>query len=153
MKRWCVAVSNPNSEHQAFINLRADGHEPYLPLYWDGVARRPLFANYVLVAFSKRWRETFRVRGVRRLLLSSSGEPGKIEHAFVRWLRSLENSRGLIVLPRPDVGAKVEIKRGRYRGATGLYAGTSANARERVLLTMLGHGTEITVPFADMAVV
>jgi transcription antitermination factor NusG len=151
MKRWGVVVAVHNQEAVAASNLRANELQVYLPQFWNGSSRQSLFGCYLFVALSRRWREVFRTRGVRSMLMNAKGLPSRIDHTRIKEWRSFENQNGMIVLPRFEVGQEVEVTRGRWSGCVGVYEGMTKERREQVLLSLLGQDIRIDVNWSSLS--
>jgi len=150
---WVVATTHYKRETWAAENAVNQGFEIYLPkiLQRRRGKRRPsyliaipVFPGYLFVRWRHNWHTLLNTFGVSSVLLQGES-PHVIHDRVLRQLRSRENDKGFIDLPKPQPGVRVAIKRGAFRGQVGLYAGMQAADRKRVLLDILGRKTEVIV--------
>jgi transcription antitermination factor NusG len=147
---WGVLVTEPSRERYAGMNLRASGHQPYVPLYWNGHQRLALFPNYIFCLINDTWQSVSRVRGVKRWILGGS-KPQPLPVLVVPELQSWENKNGNIVLPPQfEPGQEVTITKGRFAGQVAIYDGMTPSHRERVLLSLLGQTVPAEVGWSEI---
>jgi transcription antitermination factor NusG len=143
MAYWAVARIRPRWAAFVVNRLQADGFALFAPETKTGL----LFPGYLFVQIVDFWQPVDRTLGVLGLI-KCGDIPSKCPDAEIAKLQSWVGADGLVRLPdRPPplrrkipIGAKVRIMPG---GFVGLYAGMSANARERVLIDLLGRQFEV----------
>ena len=154
MTDWSVAMTAPNSEATAQLNLEQQGYSCYLPRCMDfrnfrGRRRRTtvlLFSRYIFISITDRWKSIAGTRGISRLVMN--GEvPSLVQRGFVEGLRSREVDGLIQLAPRAirSPGEKVEIKHGPFEGLSAIYQGMSAQDREMVLISLLGRKIQLTL--------
>lgn len=168
MPAWIVAVTKPGEEDRAAVNCRRQGFLPYLPHYYDRLAkrRRILFPRYLFVDLAGGyvpWSAIHNTRGIRQVM-SNNGQLSFMRDYEIDHLRSMENENGVIELPdRPTFG---ELKKGKapptriapgepvrirgsgpFAGNIGVFQGQTVQQREKVLLAWLG---AVLVPMGDL---
>jgi transcriptional antiterminator RfaH len=116
-----------------------------------GTLIAPLFPRYLFVAFDKhrqRWRAIHSTRGVQRLFSSGPETPMPVPHGLVEAIRAGEAERLVVQDMVPAfiaAGAAVRVTDGplvNHRGVCRWDAGT----RVRILLSLFGRETEVTLP-------
>lgn len=152
---WLVATSL--SEVKASEKLREAGHEVYLPMMRtrvveDGIVRyvpEKLFPEYLFVRDCENWGDVKRTRHVGTVLTAVGLEtPALLPDETLDIIRNTEDEDGYVVLPkRPRFSRnqRVRIEKGLHEGEIGLYAGSDSLERERVLLSILGRTSPISV--------
>lgn len=156
---WVLVRTQPGRESWASENILQQGcMDLYLPRFSEvvlvgrkekvrEVKIRPLFPSYLFVRVEKQWRfllGTFGVSGV----VQTGQAPSLVPDGVVEALKKREGSDGLIVLPRPKIaryriGQSVQVVDGIFEGHTGIYEGSPAETRVRVLLDILGRQTSV----------
>lgn len=144
--QWYVVRTNMESDDACHSALSGAGYKVYSARYWDKRhVLRLLFPHYLFVQAVEDWRPIYRVRGVRRLLMSGL-EPGRVDDDIIQYFRSLQVD-GVIQLPRRAArftpGQKVVATKGMFKDQVGLYEGMSQYDRERVLFSLLGKSVVI----------
>ena len=158
--RWYVVRSHPRQETAAALQLRQQGFEPYVPMVARqlriGTLIAPLFPQYLFVAFDKRrqrWQAINSTFGVQRLFASGPEHPTPLRDGVVEAIKAGEEKRLVVRDLVPvfiEAGAAVRITDGPLvdrRGVCRWDAGT----RVRVLLSMFGRETEVTLPRQQVA--
>lgn len=80
------------------------------------------------------------------------GSPSRVRQDEFDYLRSLEDKRGLVVLPpRFGSGDAVQVTQGQYQGVRGVVQGTSVAGRCRVLWAMLGRDVHASIPEGSLS--
>lgn len=149
---WTCVVTRPHQERRAAHHVERQGFVYYHPVAWmphRGQLRpRAMFPGYLFVHVHDGWPKLASTRGVSRLILNADDKPARITPAELHFLKSLEDDKGVIVLPiRYRVGDRVRFVAGkRYLlGMTGIVRGTTAKGRVDVLLRILGRHVVKTV--------
>ncbi len=159
MKRWYVAYTQAQAEFQAVSHLQRQGMETYLPLYRklrrharrSEVVRAPLFPRYVFVALDlsvNGWRSVNGTRGVCRLVCHGE-RPAPVAEGVVEAIRAGEDDEGCVSLESLALferGTPMRVLDGTFAGHTGVYERMSPDERVVLLLDMLGHTVEVTLP-------
>jgi transcription antitermination factor NusG len=142
MAYWAVARIRPRWAPFVTSRLKADGFAIFAPETKTGL----LFPGYLFVQIVDFWQPVDRTLGVLGLIKCGEA-PSKCPDAEIAKLQTWIGSDGFVHLPerRPPrreipIGAKVRIMPG---GFVGLYAGMTANQRERVLIDLLGRRFEV----------
>lgn len=151
MIRWYVVHTKPRGEESAFFHLRRQDFDAYLPRHMKkrSHARRtdwvpsPLFPNYLFVAMDAdqaRWRSIRGTIGVNGLVCHGD-RPTPVPEGIVEAIREQENEDGFVA-PRLDgtfkVGERIEIAKGPFAEANGIFACADSKDRVIVLLSLLG---------------
>jgi len=147
--RWYVVCARPHAETRAFVHLKRQGFQTFLPLYRKTIrhARQfrtvnaPLFPRYLFVALNldrDRWRSVNGTFGVSRLIMEGE-RPKSIRSGVVEHLIVATDPYGL-VLAAPDLkpGEKVRFASGPFAGLVGELLALDDDGRVRVLLEVMG---------------
>lgn len=126
--RWFVVQCKRKEEKLAHWNLKAQGFEVYLPMYWfmdrktQGKTGKPLFPGYVFVKINPAvdpWRCICSTYGVKSLLCSANGKPIAAADGHIASIQAREDEDGMInlveakparPLPQPGQAVRFEIK-------------------------------------------
>src|ERR1044072_2920566 len=154
---WLVVRTQPRREKWACENIVNQGGEPYLPLINEGAQVRRgrlvekrvvcLFPTYVFVREAGRWRYLLGTYGVSGLVMVGSA-PAIMRDLEIKKLRAKEDQEGIVDLPvRPKFvdGTRVRVTGGDFGGLEGIYAGTAAHERHRILLDFLGQKSKVLI--------
>lgn len=145
---WLVARVAPNREQYASNSITKHyGCPTYLPKYAGMRHGKPdgreivLFTSYLFVdtsAHSDQWRFLLQNWGICAIL-TCAGLPEVIPNSVIMELRSRENTRGLIELPRERWrrGAVLRVCSGLFGGTTGKFDGMAAG-KVQLVLDVLG---------------
>ena len=155
---WIVAVTKPNHQAVAEVNLSRQGYEPYCPRCLETIGakkvKKPLFGPYIFVHYANRWLSLRGTRGIRHVLMNMDG-PQLLRDAEIDKLRSMEQD-GLVTLPTssPDPtftpGEAVRATDGNLVGFHLIYDGMSVRDRCFVLTEMLGRKVRVQVNQASL---
>ena len=161
-RMWVVAISEPRYEERASENIRRLGFETYLPrlrefLKIQGrrvVSETLMFPRYLFVRIESSWRFLLNVIGIMNVIHSGGSEvPARVDDETIDCLRKQEGADGVIELsanPEFRYGQHVRVNNGCFVGLVGLYQGASSLERERVLLSMLGRPTLVSVSVGSL---
>lgn len=148
---WIVAMTKPNHEAIAVVNLNRQGFVNYVPRYSTKQAKvnviRPLFPRYIFIWIDQLWSSILGTRGISRVLLGDNG-PATIADSVIKELRSREY-HGLVQLTAPPKftpGEEVKAQEGPFTGHLMIYEGQSHNDRVKVLINLLGRAVRIEIP-------
>lgn len=154
--KWLVATTHTHKESLALANLRQQGYAPYCPMIQRTRSHarrkeqvlRPLFPGYVFVGFnpnSDRWGPIQSTRGIRNVL-RFGGQPGVLDGAFVRAIRSRERD-GAIPLPKPAfaAGEEVRLVSGPFDGLIGTILSVNTGGRLTVLMDLLWRSVRVQI--------
>ncbi len=157
MSHWAVAITKPNNENRAEINLERQGFVSYLPKYLSKVGKelkvKILFPRYIFIVIEDQWHRINSTFGVSRLLLNNEGKPAVVSNKIIDNLKLKEDQKGLISLPDPpkfSQGQPVRVANGSFSGYRALYDGMRPNDRARVLIEMLGQQVSIELDERDL---
>ena len=130
-----------NRENYARLNCEKQGMETWLPrMEVLGKGKlQPVFPGYLFVRPGDKWARLRSTYGVVDIV-SSNGEPTFVPKAVLKALRKFETRDGLFVFPDerdPQPGDVVEIKIGAWKSHFGVYNGTTAQGRLKVLLEFM----------------
>ncbi len=151
--RWIVAITQPSREAWAVENIARQSYEYYFPRVMERVKigrrlsefrTRPLFPRHVFVKVDQSWSSLLSTFGVRSLIMFGESLAIVPEYDIQR-IRSMEDERGLVVLPRFHEGQKVLFRRGSFAGHSGIYQGQNSQDRCKVLLAYLGRMVPVLV--------
>lgn len=160
---WVVARTQPRRERWAAENIKRQGAQPYMPCYSElapsptvpgrlVLKELPLFPSYIFISLKDgRWRFLLGTFGLMGLIMGTDGPTHVPEHVIGE-LKRREGPDGLIRLPPPPAkhsrftpGGSVRVTRGAFQGRVGIYQGSTAAERERVLLNVLGRLTPVLI--------
>ena len=159
MDFWYVVYTHPRGERLAFVNLRRQGIEAYLPQYLKRRrhARRtqwvpaPLFPRYLFVSIDierTRWRAIHSTLGVHHLVCHGD-MPAPIPQGIIEGIQSRENGDGVVALAAPPLfkkGEVVQITAGALCDQVGLFDCSTDDERVVILLELLGRPVKVRVP-------
>lgn len=158
MRRWYAVFCKPASERIADANLERQGYITYLPCIAataKGVGRAPLFPRYLFVSLdleTERWRSIESSYGVAHLVRFGL-LPSPLPEGVVEEIRAREGADGLIELPKQvpfQPGDQVAVEGGPLLAQIGVYEGTNATGRARVLMALLGGQVRVTLPMTQL---
>lgn len=164
---WAVAKAKPSLEKFAAEHVKRQGHEYYLPLMqetvvdkrgWKTFQVRPLFPRYLFIRIVDRWRHLQGTRGLTGLILSGDA-PARLDDNYILELKSRENAEGVVILPSEEdarrftQGQEVHVTSGLFAGEIGIFDGSSAHERERVLINILGRKVSVLIASAALEAV
>lgn len=149
---WIVALTRPNHEAIAGVNLTRQGYVNYCPVYKKTQGNkpsviRPLFPRYIFIFIDQIWSSILGTRGISRLLLGDNG-PASLPEAVIMELKGREQN-GLVCLtvpPKFEPGDRVKTSVGPMAGHLLIYEGQSSHDRVRVLAELLGRKVTIELP-------
>lgn len=147
---WIVAMTKPNQEAIAAVNLTRQGFEPYYPRFKLTRSDKSstilcLFPRYMFVKIDSAWRTILSTRGIATVLRADEA-PEPINERVILDLKSREGSDGLVMLKPPPKflkGAKVKSNAGPLGGHLMVYQGMTSNERCMVLAELLGREVSI----------
>lgn len=146
---WLVVTTRPHREAWAAENCLAQGFEPYRPLIMRKqriparIVAVPLFPSYMFVRFTETWPRLLSTFGISGLIRHGD-DPATVAGHVVAQLKRHEID-GIVQLPKPRPGMRVNIVRGSFEGKTGLYLGQSNHDRTRILLDVLGRKLKVFI--------
>lgn len=148
---WIVAMSKPNQEGIAEINLQRQGFTYYCPRYKHKVgikvSVKPLFPRYLFILIDKIWSPIHSTRGISYVLLRDEG-PQTISEQVIMSIKARE-VRGLVDLdPAPKFlcGDRLKTDVGPLAGHLLLFEGMSSHERVKVLVELLGRKVIVELP-------
>jgi len=157
MAYWTVAITKPNNENRAELNLARQGFIIYLPKYLSKIGKevkvKILFPRYIFVRIENQWHRINSTFGVSRLLLNNESKPAVVSDKIIDNLRLKEDNKGLISLPDPPKfrqGEKVRVVNPSFEGYDAIYDGMRPNERARILIKMLGQQVQVELDEKDL---
>jgi transcription antitermination factor NusG len=147
---WALAKTKRSEEERAASHVERQGFAYWLPrmIEWSssGGQKFPLmFPGYIFFKVRQGWQALCSTRGIASVVICQD-EPARVRQSEIDYLRSLENARGLVVLPaRFGDGDAVRVAQGSYAGARGVVRGMPAAGRCAVLLQMFGKEVSLDV--------
>src|ERR1700692_1239312 len=149
---WICALTKPNQEAIAGVNLARQGYSHYCPKYKNVQPNKPstikvLFPRYIFIFIDQFWSSILGTRGISRVLLANEG-PATVPESVIKELRSRELN-GLVQLTSPPkftLGEKVRTDEGPLVGHLLIYEGQSSHDRVKVLADLLGRKVLIELP-------
>ncbi len=154
---WSVAITKPNNENRAEVNLARQGYLTYLPKYLSKIGKeikvKILFPRYIFVRIENQWHRINSTFGISRILLNNESRPAIVPDKIIDNLKLKEDNKGLISLPEPPKfkhGESVRVANGSFSGYRALYDGMRPNERARVLIEMLGQQVPIELDEKDL---
>lgn len=154
MNFWVVCQTEPNREAWAAANVQRQGFAYYLPRHKELVGAhyrvRILFPSYLFVMTDGRWTFLTGTFGVTRIVHGTGGQPAQLDPAVIKALRASEDKDGFVVLPHRGAshfvkGQRVRVTDGIFLGSMGIYEGTTARDRERILIDYMGRKTRVEI--------
>ena len=155
---WSLARTRWCEEERAASHVERQGFEYWLPRMAQfssrGVERRSLmFPGYLFFKVSRGWQSLCATRGISSIVMCED-EPARVRREDLEYLMSLEDERGLVVLPpRFRSGDEVVVGDGPFRGMRGVVQGASEQGLLRVLWSMLGKSVVARIPETLLSVV
>lgn len=149
---WACAVSKPNHEAIAAVNLQRQGFDYYYPRFKsqkrpsDSPVIRPLFPRYIFVHIENQWRSINGTRGISYVLLGEEG-PLTVLDTIIKGIKGREVG-GLYQLVAPPMfqpGDTVKTTEGPLLGLPLIYEGMEGHERVRVLVDMFGQMSKATI--------
>jgi transcriptional antiterminator RfaH len=148
MAFWACAQLMPQRERFALNMLARARYETYAPRLREWRTTRAgqrrqceisLFPGYIFLNIVNGWYRARWTPGVRDLIRGGDGCPAVIPAGLIDEIRKRERN-GAVELPRRtmQVGDRVQILAGPFRGQLAIYAGMSGFERVVVLLKILG---------------
>lgn len=155
--RWFAVQAQPRREKLALFHLARQDFTGFCPMRSTTrrVGRRrvteltPLFPGYLFVSLDlnrDRWRSINGTIGVLRLVAFGSGSrPAPLPQGFVERLQEWSNGGGLGGGDQLRAGEAVRIIGGPLDDLCGVLETANDNERVRVLLSLLGKETRVTL--------
>ena len=155
--KWFVALTQPNAEARAVVNLERQGFAAYVPRYLKrrrharkvDLVPAPLFPRYVFVSIDlqrQRWLAIRSTIGIARLV-GSSEAPLQVPCGIVEGLKLRQDLEGFVRLQPPlgmRVGDKVRVVGGAFEECLGLFEQMTDEQRVTILLDLLGRKVRVT---------
>ena len=152
---WYAVHTHPRKEQVALENLQRQGFDTYLPVLQVQKVRRgkaqmvqeAMFPRYLFVrldssAQGRSWSPIRSTLGVWTLV-QFGGNPAKVAHELIDWLRQREHNFDPLHLFNP--GDTVSITEGPFKGLEALYQGVDGEHRALILLEILSKPVRMTV--------
>ena len=151
---WAVAMTQPNGEGRAVLNLARQGYETYLPRFREVIeedGRRisksgVLFSRYVFVFIHDHWHSILGTFGVTSLI-KNGDHPATIPASYIDEMKARGGLDGVIdlskIVPQRAIGSEITVVGGPFYGFKGIYQGQTKEQREAVLLNMLGRQVRV----------
>jgi len=143
MKHWFCAVTKPQQEARAAVELSKQDFHVYLPV----LAKRPMFPRYIFLEFDRdldNWGVVRSTRGCCDLLKTGflpTIVPSKAMDAIMAFRESTEAIQAeQAFIP----GQTVKITNGLLRGYEGLFRGTDKQ-RVKAFLEIMGNRIEVSI--------
>lgn len=155
---WIVAMTKPNSEQIAAVNLTRQSFENYYPKFLETKPNKlsiikPLFPRYIFIFVRDVWYSIRGTRGISYVLNGDDG-PQVIPTNIINNLKGNEDRNGLVRLtPKPKFieGQSVKAIEGPFVGHAMVYEGMAPHDRVNVLISMLGR--EVRTEIEDRVLV
>ena len=159
MAYWAVAISQPNRERTALVNLVRQGYRAYCPMTRRQRVRKgrkvevqvPLFPRYLFVEVDEsKWWSLRGTKGLASVIMDHQREqPMRIRDSVIDTVKKIESVAELDA-PRFVAGQRVTLTDGPFAGLPAIWVGQSARDREFVLLELLGRATRVEVATAEL---
>ncbi len=148
---WIVAMTRPQYEAIAGVNLTRQGFDYYCPKYLSKQANKPssikpLFPRYIFIFIDQFWSSILGTRGISKVLLNGDG-PATLDAKIISDLKSREKN-GLVQLVPPSkfqVGDKVKVSEGPLVGHVLICESMLPHERVRVLMELLGRKVPVVL--------
>lgn len=149
---WAVAMTRPNHEAIAAVNLQRQGFDFYYPRFKsqkrpsDSPVIRPLFPRYIFVHIENMWRSITGTRGISYVLMGEGG-PLTVSDTVIKAIKGREvgGLYQLVAPPRFQPGDTVKTIEGPLQGLPLIYEGMAGHERVKVLAELLGQKVKVTV--------
>lgn len=161
---WYALHVKPRTERRVHDHLTAKPILTFLPFIETirsnrkrrTVALEPLFPGYLFIHLDRlewdpRWYDVRWTPGVRRVL-GIEGSPTPIPDAVMTTIQERVSKDGFVRLSAPfPPHSRVRFQRGPLAGLEAVFEGSLSRAgRVRVLMTLLGHQTDVEVDASDL---
>lgn len=158
---WFLVQSKVNGEVRAREQLERQNYRCYLPMASNPARRRrvhrqtqPLFARYLFVAVTAEQPlapidSTF---GVSQLVRFGQ-QPARVPGWVIDGLQNATDpATGLVALQSPSLvpGEEVDVFAGPMAGLKGIFKAPDGNARAWLLVDLLGHSHQVSVPVNNL---
>jgi len=150
-KCWYLIYAKPRQEKTAVDNLLRQTYEVYFPQIQvtrnrnsvRKVTIEPLFPRYLFIrldAHTDNWAPIRSTLGVTALVRFGA-EPARVPDAFVDYLKSRQNAKGLHEWAQPalQIGSRARVVSGPLAGYEGVLIAKSSHERVVILMDMV-HG-------------
>lgn len=155
---WLLAQAKGGRERYAADNVRKQGHEPYLPVYWceRTKQRKALFPAYLFIrSMDGTWHWIESTYGCRRAV-AIGDTVHKVHPKLIAGLKASENKNGVIELPKAPApasyvkgqGVRVKEEAHPFWGHVGIFQNYSAAKRVSILMSLLGKWVPIEIDAA-----
>lgn len=159
--RWYLVQVKPNSAEVAQRHLKRQEFETFLPLEQETRRRggrfvsikRPFFPGYLFVSANRAsgpWRAICSTRGVSQLVRTGN-QPAVVPAHVIMDLQNSCDHNGCV---RPSIslaeGDDVRVASGPFSGFMGRVQKTAPHQRPWILLEIMGHATNVSIPQADL---
>lgn len=149
---WIVAMTKPNCEQIAAVNLTRQSYENYYPRFLEAKPNKdpvikPLFPRYIFIYIKDQFYSIKGTRGISYVLWGEAG-PQTIPDFEVERLKGYEDKNGLVRLASPEKfapGQAVKATEGPFVGLPMIYDGMSIHDRVNVLIAMMGRQTRTEI--------
>lgn len=157
---WYVIYTKPQQEERAFLNLKKQGYECYLP--WLKVNKlkkgelieinEVMFSRYLFVRlcqdqWAKSWHPIRSTLGVSALLMFGN-QPQKVNNAVIDSIRVMELQKTVKKLF--NEGDQVIIYEGALKGMEGIYQIENGKDRAMILIELLGNSLSLKIPIYQL---
>ena len=152
LNHWALASTKFCEEERAASHVERQGFEYWLPrmVEWTarGAERRVLmFPGYLFFKVRVGWQAVCSTKGVASVF-TCEDQPVRVRDDEFEYLRSLEDERGLVVLPaRFGDGEMVRVAKGAYCGIVGMVQGVPVLGRLSIMWSMFGK--EVVLPIDE----
>ena len=154
---WIVALTRPNYEAIAEVNLGRQGFEHYCPKYQSKQPNKPsivkvLFPRYIFIFIDQEWYSIKGTRGISKVLLGDNG-PATLPEKIITDLK-LREKNGLVQLSAPSkfqIGDRVKATEGPLIGHLLICDTMLPHERVRVLMELLGR--KVTVELDEKSLI
>ena len=165
-RRWFAVHCQTGKERTAQANLQRQDFGAFMPLLRCQEVRagrtrdvlRPLFPGYVFAGFDPRvaaWRRINGTFGVKRLI--TFGEtPEPVPARLMADLRQACDEEGVFSFHRAygfRTGDRVKLSAGPFKAMIGTIDSMSGPERARLLLSILGRTTRVSVALEDLQLI
>lgn len=144
---WVLVRTKTRLENWAALNCKQQDIETWSPRYYEpGKAKLvALFPGYLFVKPGDKWRKLRNTMGVIDIVMMGA-EPDYVPKVIMKALRANADEEGIVTLPaqrKPEMGERVQIKIGAWKGFEGLYDGLNPEGRVKVLFEFMGKSVEL----------
>jgi transcription antitermination factor NusG len=156
---WQVIYTMPKFEKKVYAELNKKGVTAFLPIvskiaFWSDRRKKllsPLFPNYIFVKIRSSFDKQiiYKTKGFVRFL-TTLGKPDEIPGKEIELIKSLLSVSPIVANSAFEVGEKVEVINGHFKGIRGTLLKKNGNYKLSVHLTAIKQDLVIEISPSDV---